>query len=112
MVSWKYLEDRTKEGCEKEGVSFESSAETFLRGSDHANMERGERHRRRMYGINKLRTIQKNSMTTGTRKLQLMGVLPGRVWRGKALTSTTSTAQDQEGLVACWVVVQACVLWA
>ena len=44
MVSWKYLEDRTKEGCEKEGVSLESSAETFLRGCqvDHVNMERGE----------------------------------------------------------------------
>ena len=51
-------------------------------------------------------------MTTGTRKLQLMGVLPGRVWCGKALTSTTSTAQDQEGLVARWVAAQACVLWA
>ena len=72
MVSWKYLEDRTKEGCEKEG-----SAETFLRGCQvhHVNMERGERYRRRRYGINKLRTIQKNSMTTGTRKLPLMGVL-------------------------------------
>ena len=63
-----------------------------------------------MYGINKLRTIQKFSMTTGTRKLQLMGVIPGRVWRGKTLTSTKSTTQHQEGLVARWVAAQACVL--
>ena len=42
-------------------MSFESSAETFLRGCqvDHVNMERGEWYRRRMYGINKLRIIQK-----------------------------------------------------
>ena len=44
MVSWKYLEDRTKDGCENEGVSLESSTESFfLRGCqvDHVNMERG-----------------------------------------------------------------------
>ena len=28
----KYLEDRTKEACRKEGVSLKSSVETFLRG--------------------------------------------------------------------------------
>ena len=71
-------------------------------------MERGERYRRIMYGTKKLRTIWKFYVRTGTRKLQLMGVLLGRVRRGKALTST----QDQEGQVARWEAAQASVLWA
>ena len=78
--------------------------ETFLRGcqvDDEALRKYGERREVSTENwINKLRAIPKFYMRIGKRKRLLIGVLPGRVWRGKALTSTKSTAKDQEGLVA------------
>ena len=71
-----------REACSSNAVwkFFDVDVRLIMKRS--LNMERGERYRRRMY---ELEAIPKLYMMTGTGMLLLMGVLPGRVWRGKAL---------------------------
>ena len=77
------------------------------------NMERGERYRRRIYGIKKLKGHPGTLQDDGHTNASSHGSPPrSGVARKGAGTSTNSAAQDQARLVARWVAVQACVLWA